>query len=182
MYGIANRSIEDFITQKFGVNVWMEINEKSGLESDAFMTSHLIYENDVIYEIAQLTADLVQLPLADILIAFGQYWILSVSEDKYASILMAGGRSIKEVLIHLPTFNDRLMLLYPKLIPPEFRITDIQEKSLQLHCISTKIGFRHFVVGMVNGLSILYQTPANIHHSQSKQEKTHFHDIFDINW
>jgi hypothetical protein len=67
------------------------------------------------------------------LIAVGEWWILRVTKEKYGSLLEAGENSLRDFLINLPPFHNRLILTYPKLTPPEFRVSDITDQSIHLY-------------------------------------------------
>jgi hypothetical protein len=49
------------------------------------------------------------------------------------------------------------MLIYPKLTPPEFKVSDISVKRLHLHYFSKGRG-QDFVRGIIQGLGIVYET------------------------
>jgi hypothetical protein len=96
------------------------------------------------------------------LFLFGEWWILETTNRKYKGLLQSGGKNLKEFLINLPKFHSHLMLLYPKLTPPEFSISDIQESSLNVHYFSKRDGLKDFVKGLLSGLGKLYETPISI--------------------
>jgi hypothetical protein len=73
------------------------------------------------------------------------------------------------------------MFIYPKLTPPEFKVKDIREKSLTLHYISKRQGLQEFVRGLLEGLSIMFDTPTTIELVQSRDEGAAF-EIFKISW
>ena len=39
MYGIINKAIQDLVTEKFGIEKWQEILEKSGIKEDFFISN-----------------------------------------------------------------------------------------------------------------------------------------------
>ena len=73
------------------------------------------------------------------------------------------------------------MLMYPKLTPPEFSVSDIKESSMNLHYFSKREGLQDFVRGLLIGLGKLYQTPVNLRLLQSR-DQGNSHEIFNINW
>jgi hypothetical protein len=72
-------------------------------------------------------------------------------------------------------------LFYPKLQPPEFSCTDVGATSLRLHYYSHRPGLTDFVVGLVQGLGKLFNTPVKWTLVQSKADGAD-HDIFEIHW
>lgn len=49
-------------------------------------------------------------------------------KEKYGGLMDAEKIHYK-FLINLPLFHNRVMMIYPKLTPPEFKISDVQENS-----------------------------------------------------
>jgi hypothetical protein len=71
------------------------------------------------------------------------------------------------------------MLLYPKLNPPEFKVERINDAELILHYYSGRDGLTHFVIGLISGIGILYDTNIKITHVKS-EKKAHWHDVINI--
>jgi hypothetical protein len=72
------------------------------------------------------------------------------------------------------------MLIFPKLNPPEFKVEQVSEKQLILHYYSSRDGLSSFVVGIIKGLGIIYNT--SITTKTILSEKIEFqHDIIEIN-
>ena len=73
------------------------------------------------------------------------------------------------------------MLIYPKLTPPEFKVSDISENSINLHYFSKREGLREFVRGLIQGLGIIFKTPVTIDLLQTRDEGDS-HEIFKVSW
>jgi hypothetical protein len=71
--------------------------------------------------------------------------------------------------------------MYPKLTPPEFKITDIDENSVHVHYFSKREGLQEFVRGLLQGLSKLYETETQIELLQTRDEGSS-HEIFKVTW
>jgi hypothetical protein len=119
--------------------------------------------------------------LENVLITFGEWWVIKTTKEKYGGLMEAGGSTLKEFLINLPLFHNRVMLIYPKLTPPEFKVTDIQENSLHLHYISKREGLQDFVRGLLQGLGKMFNTPVKINLLQSRDEGAEY-EIYNISW
>ena len=126
MYGIINKALEELVTETFGERVWENIKTKSNIDIDYFI-SNQSYNNQITYDIAIAISNETKTPLNETLILFGEWWILKTAKEKYGSLLSFGGKNIKEFLEHLPDFHTRVMLLYPNLTPPEFKIINSKE-------------------------------------------------------
>lgn len=180
MYGIINKSIEDLVKANFGEDKWLSILERSGIEVDFFISNEP-YDDDMTYQLAGAVAEEMNMSLGDVLTAFGEWWVLKTTKEKYGGMLEAGGNSLREFLVNLPIFHNRVMLVYPKLTPPEFKTSHIEERSIYIHYFSKRQGLKEFVRGLLQGLGKMYQTPVQIELIESRDEGSD-HEIFKVNW
>lgn len=180
MYGIVNKAIEDLIRENFGSEKWELIRSRSGVEQQFFISNEP-YDDSVTYRLAAAASDEMGIPLSDILRNFGEWWVLRTSREKYGSLMESGGASLREFLINLPYFHNRIMLIYPKIMPPEFKVTDVGQNSLKLHYFSKREGLKDFVYGLLSGIGKLYHTPLDILLIECR-DLGHSHDIYQLNW
>lgn len=180
MYGIVNKAIEELVTANFGEDKWEAIKLRSGIDVDYFISTEP-YDDDLTFQLAQAVSDEMGMTLSDVLIAFGEWWVVKTTKDKYAGLMEAGGDNLKEFLINLPLFHNRVMLIYPKLTPPEFKVSDISDNSINLHYFSKRAGLQDFVRGLIQGLGLMYNTPVKITLLQTRDEGSS-HEIFNVNW
>ena len=73
------------------------------------------------------------------------------------------------------------MLMYPKLTPPEFQISDVEDKSVHVHYFSKRVGLQEFVRGLLSGLGKMYETPVVIELLESRDDGKN-HEIFKVSW
>ncbi len=179
MYGVVNKAIEDFVLGGYGDAAWNVVKAKAGVDIDVFISNES-YPDDVTYNLIAAAAEVVGAPMRDLLIAFGEHWVLKTGADYYGGLLLAGG-SLKEFLLDLPDFHARVQLFYPKLQPPEFACTDIEEHALRLHYFTHRAGLSDFVVGLLQGLGKLYETPTAVTLVESKAAGAD-HDVFLVSW
>ena len=180
MYGIVNKAIQDLITEKFGRDAWNQVKEKSGVDVDFFLSNEP-YDDDITYSLAGAAAEVLNISVGDVLQAFGEWWILKTGKEKYGGLMEAGGNNLKEFLVNLPSFHNRIMLMYPKLTPPEFKVSNIEENSIDVHYHSKREGLQEFVRGLLIGLSKMYGVDVNIELIQSR-DNGNTHEIFKVNW
>lgn len=180
MYGIINQAIQGLITENFGVEAWTKIKEKSKVSDETFL-SNQIYDDCITYQLATAASEVLQISLAEVLIAFGEYWVLKTGNEKYGFLMKAGGNSLREFLINLPNFHSRVMLMYPKITPPEFKISHQSENSLHLHYFSAREGLTDFMYGLIQGLAKLYKVNVQVQLINDRKER-HGHNIFLVKW
>ena len=121
------------------------------------------------------------IPLHDVFIAFGEWWIIKTGQDKYGSLMEAGGKNLKEFLVNLPMFHNRIMMIYPRLTPPEFKVSNIGENSIHIHYYSQRQGLKGFVWGLLKGLCKVFGTTANIELIECRDDGSD-HEIFKVTW
>lgn len=180
MYGIVNKAIEELIVHNFGYEKWETVKERSGIDVDYFLSNEP-YDDDITYKLAGAASVELNMTVSQVLIAFGEWWVLKTGKEKYGGLMKAGGKSLKEFLVNLPVFHNRIMLMYPKLTPPEFKISNSEENSLHVHYFSKREGLQEFVRGLLQGLGKLYETNITIELIQSRSEGSD-HEIFKISW
>jgi hypothetical protein len=180
MYGIVNKAIEDLVIANFGEQKWEAIKERSKIDIDFFISSEP-YDDDVTFKLAVAVSEEMNMSVSDVLVAFGEWWVIKTTSEKYAGLMQSGGASLREFLLNLPNFHNRVMLIYPKLTPPEFKVSDITENSIHLHYFSKREGLQEFVRGLIQGLGKMYETPTSIDLIQSRNSGSN-HEIFKISW
>ena len=180
MYGIVNKAIEELVVENFGQDKWELIKEKSGVDVDIFISNEP-YDDDITYKLAGTVSEEMGMTISEVLSAFGEWWILRTGKERYGYRMESGGNSLREFLINLPLFHNRVMMIYPKLTPPEFKISDIQEKSLHVHYYSKRLGLQDFVHGLLSGLGKFYGCPVNLELIQSRNAGSD-HEVFKVSW
>lgn len=180
MYGLVNNSIREMICEHYGADEWLKVKSKSEVDIDYFITNDQ-YEDSVTFKLATAASEVLDRPLSDVLVAFGEYWIIKTGQLKYAALMHAGGNDLQSFLINLPAFHNRISLIYPKLHPPEFKITDVQPGSVHVHYFSKRQGLQPFMIGLLQGLGKLYNTPCSIEILQHRDQGFD-HEIFKVSW
>jgi hypothetical protein len=180
MYGIVNKSLEELVKSEFGLDVWNNVKKRSGVDVDFFISNEP-YDDDVTYKLAIAVSEEVNLPLGKVLYTFGEWWILKTTIEKYGGLMHSGGSSLKEFLMNLPEFHNHIMLMYPKLTPPEFKVSDLTENSIHVHYFSKRIGLGDFVNGLLMGLATMFNTPATVTLMESNPDITN-HAVFKVTW
>lgn len=178
MYGIVNKAIEELVKANYGDEKWEAVKKRSGIDVAYFLSSEP-YDDSITYKLAAAVSEEMNISVDKVLEAFGEWWILKTGKEKYGGLMEAGGHSLKDFLINLPLFHNRIMLIYPKLTPPEFRISHVEEKSLHIHYYSKRQGLQEFVRGLLQGLGKMYDTAVTIRLIESR-DAGNDHEIFKV--
>ena len=180
MYGIVNKAIEELVKENFGEEKWERVKQRSGVDVEFFISNEP-YDDAITYQLASAVAEETGLPLREVLMAFGEYWVLKTGKEKYGGLMEAGGHNLKEFLVNLPVFHNRVMLIYPKLTPPEFKVSHVEEQSIHVHYFSKRLGLQDFVAGLLHGLGKMYQTAVTVELISSRDQGAD-HETFKVSW
>jgi hypothetical protein len=180
MYGIVNKSIEELVTLNYGASKWELIKSKSNISTGYFISNES-YDDDITYSLAGTIAEELNVPLSEVLQSFGKWWILHTGKNHYGYLLESGGENFKSFMLNLPSFHNRVMMMYPKLTPPEFQISDVEENSLHLHYMSKRKGLLDFLYGLLSGLGEFFATRVTTTHMGSLPGE-HTHEIIKVSW
>ncbi len=179
MYGIIYQTIEKYGIETLGRNAWETIKIDGNITID-FSLMEQPYNEEILYKIAKLTAQQANKPIDDVLYDFGEYTIKATREN-YSIFTEARGNNLKDSLISLPNFHNRIMLIYPELTPPEFRVSNIENNCIMLHYISTRTGMLSFIKGYLAGLIEVFNEAPNVT-VVNPDKKTDKENIFKICW
>ncbi|EKT3956367.1 heme NO-binding domain-containing protein [Flavobacterium psychrophilum] len=180
MYGIVNKAIEDLVIANFGEAKWNAIKDRTGIDIDFFISNEP-YDDEITFKLALAVSQEMNMTINQVLITFGEWWVIKTISEKYPGLMNSGGNNLRDFLVNLPNFHNRVMLIYPKLTPPEFKISNITENGLNLHYFSKRQGLQEFVRGLIQGLGKMFNTQVTIALIQTRNQGS-THEIFKINW
>lgn len=155
MYGLLLESVENYIKEKYGEDVWEKIRKMSHVETMAFST-HKRYSENIIPDIARACAIVLDLPEEEIMDSFGVSFVTFVGQYGYDKILSVLGRNMRDFLNGLDNLHEYLRFSYPKLRPPSFFCTNESTSGLTLHYRSKRKGFVHYVKGQIRQVGKLF--------------------------
>jgi hypothetical protein len=180
MYGMVNKAIQDMVCMHHGEAVWEQIKAQAGVDVDLFFGNEP-YPDEITYKLVAAGSEVLKLPPEKILEAFGEHWILHTAQEGYGGLMRAAGRTLPEFLANLPNFHTRVSMIFPKLQPPRFHVSDVMEYSLKLHYFTNRPGLTPFVVGLLQGLGTMFSIPVRAQLVESKVLGAD-HDVFLAEW
>lgn len=177
MYGLVNQAIYGLIIDNFGPDIWDKVKAKAEVEQSHFLSNEK-YDDSITYKLAIAASEVLELPLSDVLISFGKYWVLKTAKQSYGHLMNSGGNNFEEFIINLPNFHSRVMLLYSDITPPEFFV-EKKEGKMILHYYSTRPGLTDFMLGLIHGLAEFYSTDIKVALLENRNNG-HDHDVFEV--
>ena len=179
MYGIINQSIQELILKEFGEETWLRIVNKSGVDVAEFQ-NHEVYDDSYTYKLAGAISEVLDTKLENVLMMFGEFWIIEISQKKYPNLMATGGKGFREFKLNLPPFHNRVYLTYPKLIAPEFKVREDND-TLLVEYHSAREGLAPLMEGMLIGITKLFgEEDRKIVKEYSKMPNGPDHDLFRI--
>lgn len=180
MYGLVNKAIEQMVCLHHGEGAWERIKTRAGVDADLFLSNEQ-YPDDVTYRLVGAASEELRVPADAVLKSFGEHWIRYTAQEGYGAMIRSAGRSLPEFLTNLPNFHTRVNMIFPNLQPPKFRVTDLTDRSLDLHYLTHRPGLAPFVVGLLEGLGALFETPVTVRQTASRDQGAEW-DVFRVTW
>ncbi len=180
MYGIVNKAIQSLVIENFGQANWDKIKTKAGVVDNIYLSNDSYPDEDT-FSLVVAASEVLNITPDQVLIAFGEHWVLKTGMDHYGALLQSGGNNYKEFMVNLPNFHSRVMLIYPNITPPEFSVSVLDDKTIQLKYYSKRSGLQYFVYGLIQGIGKMFSVETTIEIVKSKNE-TCDHDEFTIQW
>lgn len=178
MYGVIYVAIKDYAEAQLGPDRWEAALSQSGATVDFTLTEQP-YNDAVTYRLAQAIAAAQGTTLAATLYDIGKQVILTTN-TKFNNIMSSRGGTLREYLINLPNYHNRISLIYPELTPPEFRISDPEDSSLVLHYRKRHKEMLPYVEGYINGLASIFKEDVAIAPQPDNDNNTEL--TYKISW
>lgn len=178
MYGIVNKAIQELVTEHYGEETWERVRNKSQVAISSFLSTAQ-YPDEITFQLALAAAEELKASLRQVLLSFGEFWILNTGKKHYGQLMEAGGVSFPDFLVNLPSFHSRVMLYYPNISPPEFKVRRIGLHEIDLYYYSTRNGLTDFVEGLIHGIGKMFNISIQIDLVESKTQNNEY-DRFRI--
>lgn len=181
MYGLVNKAIEKMVCSQFDEETWLEIKKKA--EFNESFVSMESYPDDITHRLVKAASEVLNLSAAEIMKAFGEYWVLFTADEGYGDLMDMHGDTFPEFLSNLDELHGRVGVIFPKLRPPSFECDEDEsdENSLELHYYSEREGLAPMVLGLVEGLGKRFDTEVQIC-PHLKREEGDDHDSFTVKY
>lgn len=180
MYGLVNKALENFVAEQFGRETWERVVEKSGIDSDLFI-SLKCYPDEWTYKLVGAASEILGVPSDQILAAFGEHWIRFTHEEGYGDLIKASGRSLPEFIRRLDDMHAHIALTFKGAKMPSFRCTEIGPHDLEVDYYSEHPGLGPMVIGLLKGLGALFGNKVEVHYTHSRESGAD-HDRFRVHY
>lgn len=171
MLGIVFTEFMEMVEDKFSAEILDEVLDTPGLSSDGAYTAVGYYDHTDMIRMVVALSKIVDLPVDDLIEAFGQH-MFSILSGKYPA-LIAGKVSSMDVLESIDTAVHREVIkLYPHAELPEFKCDRHGENHLTMHYRS-KRPFSRLALGLMKGCAEHFSETLDIQYSSHESDGYH---------
>lgn len=159
MHGLINRTIQCFVRDTYGPQVWDRIAHRT--DSGVFsFESMLVYDDDLTSVFLDACSAELAKPRAGLLEDMGTYLVSHPNNESLRRLLRFGGGDFIEFLHSLDDLPERARLAVSDLELPELELHEFGLAEFRLICRSHMPGFGHVLVGLLRTLADDYGTLA----------------------
>lgn len=177
MYGLVNKAVEELVRTRFGDETWAKVRERAGIEVGGFMSMDP-YPDAVTYRMVFAASEVLGTPVAALLEAFGEYWMVYTAREGYGQLISMFGSSLGEFLGNLDNMHTRVGLSFPELQPPSFVLSELGEDRYTLEYHSTREGLAPMVEGLLRGLARIFGESVEVVHTHPRERLGY--DLFHL--
>lgn len=169
MHGLINRSIQCFLRDTYGEDLWLAVTRKAGLGFDGF-EAMLTYDDHYTLAVLDSAAILLDRPRETLMEDLGTYLVSHPHLESLRRLLRFGGVSFVDFLHSLDDLPDRARLALPEFDLPRITLKDAGQGRFTLHCSSQIPGAGHVVVGLLRAMADDYGALVLLDHSGGRPE------------
>ena len=163
MYGLVNAAFRELIVSLYGLDLWERVRLAVVPDEDTFSPMEQ-YPDEITYQMVQRACEFTGCSSDDLLIKFGELWVIYTARQGYGALFDIAGDSLPDFLMALNDLHARVGRNFPKLRPPTFRFDVIDPSTMRMHYLTRRPGLCPFVRGLLQGLSERFRTPVAVEH------------------
>lgn len=178
MYGMVNRSFEQYFRDLGGDEAWAEVRRRAQIVDETFVTMAQ-YPDELSVAILLAGADFLGVEPTVLLERLGEHWLVFAEHAGYGAMMRTTGDTIPGFLQNLDELHARLSLTFPHLQPPRFWCTEVEPATLLVHYSSTRHGLAPFAAGLLRGVGRMFGRVVDVTHVQVRSAEQD-HDVFRL--
>lgn len=152
MHGLINRSIQSFVSDTYGPDVWGNVANSAGLESEGFEPM-LMYDDSVTDSLLTEVSSALDKPEAALLEDLGTYLVSHASGRGVRRLLRFSGETYGDFLYALDDLPSRAKLAMPDLELPELELREEAGGRFRLFVCSMHRGWGFVMMGLLRAMA-----------------------------
>ncbi|MDM7983051.1 MAG: heme NO-binding domain-containing protein [Maricaulis sp.] len=151
MYGMIHQAARQMVHAVADDATWSKILTTSGLQEEHFISAQT-YDDEVTLTLIGAIQSVTEIPLDELLSAFGRYWIEFAASTSYSSVLEMAGNDLETLLENLDRMHTSIKSTMPDADMPSFYVSRVEGRDLYIEYRSSRTGLEAFVKGLLEGL------------------------------
>lgn len=152
MHGLINRSLQCFLRDTYGQQVWASIARNAEIGFDSF-EAMLTYDPSVTDAVIDAAARYLKRPREAILEDLGTYLVSHPKLEPLRRLLRFGGATFVDFLNSVEDLPGRGRLAVPDLDLPSLSLSDHGPDKFRLACRAPLFGTGHVMVGLLRAMA-----------------------------
>ena len=167
MHGLIFRTIEAFVSDNFGSDLWVEVLAQAQSEVTSFELM-LLYDDALLPRILTACAIVLDRDVSTVLEDIGTYLITHRRHAFVRRLMRFGGHTYVELLHSIDELPGRTRLAVTGLDLPAITVEEHHPHHFMIRCHGMQIGFGHVLVGVLRAMADDYGTLAVLDHLGAK--------------
>lgn len=168
MHGLVNRSLENFVRDVYGDDVWMAVAAAAAIEPPTF-EAMLDYDDATTRAVVDAAVVRLRKPREVLLEDLGTYLVSHPNMSRIRRLLRFGGQGFVDFLDSLDDLPDRVRLAVPALAMPSLRLVACGQMRYRLYCGEEPDGGVHVILGILRAMADDYGALAFVDFSEEAE-------------
>lgn len=152
MHGLINRSLQCFVQDTYGRDIWETIADRAHLETPDF-ESVLLYDDEVSERVIRVATATLNKPRQTMLEDLGTYLASNPSVEAVRRLLRFSGATFYEFLITLEDVKDRARMALPDLELPTLELSQEDQTTFLLSVRWFHADSGHVLTGILRAMA-----------------------------
>ncbi len=148
MHGLINCSVQNYVRDTFGHDIWLRAADMADLGFSDF-EAMLSYDDELTFRIVKTMSEVTGRTVPDLLEDLGTYLVSTPKLEGVRRLLRFGGVDFEEFLQSLDDLADRAKLAVSDLVLPSMVLDERADGRFYLICDGTAPGFGHVMTGVL---------------------------------
>jgi hypothetical protein len=163
MHGLIFRTVEAFVSDSFGADLWVEVLAQAESEVASF-EAMLRYDDALFPRILTACGQVLDRDVSTVLEDIGTYLITHQRHAFVRRLMRFGGHTYVELLHSMDELPGRTRLAVTGLDLPTMTVQEHQPNHFTIQCSGVQVGFGHVLVGVLRAMADDYGTLAVLNH------------------
>lgn len=147
MHGLINRSIQSYVCDSYGMDIWIDLTQRADLDFIEF-EAMLTYEDALTPLVLDGVSEVLGRPRAEVMEDIGTYLVSHPSFEAVRRLLRFGGVNFEDFLHSLDDLPDRARLAVSDLYLPRLELREHNPGQFSLICDAPVAGYGHVMMGI----------------------------------